>query len=182
MGDLKMNQHALHELNRTREKTLAHANVTMEQQMIAKQQPTPQEEFTQLVLHLQAIVRAQQLKTEQTIQQTMQQASTALKDAQNVDALSLQVQAMQQALTQQGVNNEPQYYLSLLQQLETTVHEQLHYSDQQVAQSLQQAIATMSQAQVAMFDSQSFAKMSDVVKQCGKIVHGWQHSNQLMVH
>jgi len=121
---------ALAELDRAFGDNLAKAGQAMNQSGAAKESTTPYEEFKQLISQMQATARQQQLKTEQTIQQTLQQAATALADAQKTDLITQQILVAQQALNQQGPNNNPQYYSQVLKQLQTQVQEQLHQTDQ----------------------------------------------------
>ncbi|HZK25786.1 MAG TPA: hypothetical protein VFC74_10445 [Oscillospiraceae bacterium] len=182
MGNLQKDQQTFAELDRTRKETLAQADNVTNQQLQLNPQPTPQEELSQLVSQLESSVRQQQLKTEQTIQQTLQQASTALNDAQNIDALFLQVQTLQQAINQPGGSNNPQSYPQLLQQLESKVRQQLQQADEQLAQALQQTVSSMAQAQVTMTDKQTYNSLVEKLKQCEKVVQKWQTTNPPAVH
>jgi len=182
VSDYKREKQVLEEMDRAHGENLAKAGEPIDQAIAAEPQPTPYEDFKMLVAQLQTMARAQQLKTEQAIQQTLQQAATALGDAQKVDLISQQIQVMQQALNQQGPRNNPQYFLKMLQQLTTRVQEQLHQSDQQVAQAMQQTIAAMAQSQSAMFDSQAFGNLTETLKQCEKTLQQWQNPQQAPVH
>lgn len=143
---------------------------------------TPYEEFSQLMSALEGAARQQQLKNEQAIQQMLQQAATALNDARQTDQISRRVQAMQQALAQQGPRNNPQYFLKMLQQHGQQVQEQLHQTDRQVAESLQQAVSSMAQAQAALSDSHSYQQLSGLVFTCEKTLQQWQNPAQDTVH
>lgn len=182
MSGHEKEKQALEEMDRARDENLASANAPVNQQILAQPKPTPYEEFKQLTTELQSTIRQQQLKAEQSIQQTLQQAAGILGDAQKIDLMTIQVQAIQQALSQQGPTNNPQFFSEILQQLGTAVREQLHQSDQQVAQALQQTVSSMAQSQSAMFDSQSFTKMADMLKQCERTLQNWQNPAQKTVH
>ena len=170
-------------LNRARDKdSFSQDNEEVDQQFIANPKPLSHDELSQLASRLQAMVRGQQLKTEQAIQQTLQQASIALQNAQKTETMMEQVQALQQAATQQGHANNAQFYQQLLQQLGKTIHEQMHQSDQQIAQSLQQAVASFTQSQAAMFDSQAFSNMAEILKQCEQTIKSWENQNGQTVH
>lgn len=181
MSNLQKDQQTFAELDHTRKEALAQANNT-NQPLQLKQQLTPQEELAQLVSQLASSVRQQQLKTEQVIQQTLQQASTALNDAQNIDTLFEQVQALQQTVTQPGGGANLQYSQQLLQQLQTSVQQQLQQSAEQLTQTLQQTVASMAQAQVTMSDNQTYGSLAEKLKQCEKIVQTWQTTNPPPVH
>lgn len=182
MGDYEREKQALEEMDRALGENMAGANAATDQAITAEPEPTPYEEFRRLVSELQASARQQQLKTEQSIQQTLQQAATALADAQKVDLITQKIKVMEQALSQQGPRNNPQYFLKMLQQLGAEIQEQLHQADLQVAQSLQQTVAAMAQSQAALFDSQSYVKLGEMLKQCEKILQQWQNPGRTTVH
>lgn len=182
MSDYEREKQALEDMDRTHGENMAKANEETNQAVAAEPQPTPYEDFKKLLSQLQTATRAQQLKNEQAIQQTLQQAATALGDVRKVDMISQQILAMQQALNQQGPRNNPQFFLKMLQQLGSDLQEQLHQSDQQVAQAMQQTIAAMAQSQSAMFDSQAFCTLTEVLKQCEKTLQQWQNPSQNTVH
>jgi hypothetical protein len=183
LSDRERDKQALEEMDRALGENMAKAGAGIDQAVVANPQPTPHEQFKQLVTDLQSTARQQQLKTEQSIQQTLQQAATALADAQKIDLVAGQLQTMQQALAQQqGQSGNLQYFQQMLQQLTTSVHEQLHQSTQQAAQSLQQTVSSMAQSQAAMFDSQSYMKISEMLKQCDKTLQLWQNPPQQTVH
>ena len=144
--------------------------------------PTYLDQLTLLVSDLQSAARQQQLKTEQAIQQTLQQAATTLADAQKIDMISEQIQTMQQALTQQGPQNNTQYFAKILQELGSQIQDQLHQTDQQVAQSMQQALSSMSQSQAALFDTHTYIKLSEMVKQCESNLQQLQTPSHPAVH
>jgi hypothetical protein len=182
MKDHEREKQALEDIDKARGGNLAGKNETTNQDIAANPAPTPFEDFQTLVADLQTTARQQQLKTEQTIQQTLQQAATALGDAQKIDMISKQIQTMQQALTQQGPQNNPRFFQNILQQLSSTIQEQQHQADMQVSQSLQQTIASMAQSQAAMFDSQAFVKLAEMLKQSEKTLQQWQTPDQNTVH
>ncbi|MBS4030094.1 MAG: hypothetical protein KGZ63_01540 [Clostridiales bacterium] len=182
MKDREREKQALDDMDKARGGNLASINETTNQDIVANPAPTPFEQFQTLVADLQTTARQQQLKTEQTIQQTLQQAATALGDAQKIDKITKQIQTMQQALTQQGPQNNPQFFRNMLQQLDCTIQEQQHQADMQVSQSLQQTISSMAQSQAAMFDSQAYVKLAEVLKQSDKTLQQWQSPDQNTVH
>lgn len=172
----------LEDMDKARDGNLASKNETVNQDIAANPAPTPYEEFQTLVVELQTTARQQQLKTEQTIQQTLQQAATALGDAQKIDIITKQIQTMQQALTQQGPQNNPRFFQNMLQQLSCNIQEQQHQADMQVSQSLQQTISSMAQSQAAMFDSQAYIKLAEMLKQSEKTLQQWNTPDQNTVH
>ncbi len=182
MSSHQRDKERLAEMDRALGDNMAKAGQATHQSAADNQQPTPYGEFNQLVTELQATAREQQLKTEQSIQQTLQQAAAALGNAQKIDIITGQLQAMQQALTEQGPDKNPQYFTQMLHKLTTQVREQQHQSDRQVAQSLQQAVASISQSQSAMFDSQAYTKITEMIKQCEKNLQQWQNPSQEAIH
>lgn len=132
--------------------------------------------WSQLAQKLQAAVKQQQLKTEQNIQQTLQQASIALSAAAQIEQLLRQVAILQ------GPANNIQYYRQVLQQVNQTVHEQLHQADRQIAESLQQTISGLTQAQAAMFESQAYKAMAEMVKQCEQLLLSRENADGQAVH
>ncbi len=182
MSSHQRDKERLEEIDRALGDNMAKAGQATDQSTAANPQPSPYEEFKQLITELQATAREQQLKTEQSIQQTLQHAATALGDAQKIDLITGQLQAMQKALTEQGPDNNPQYFTQMLKQLATQVREQQYQSDRQVAQALQQAVASISQSQSAMFDSQAYTKVIEMIKQCEKNLQQWQNPSQEAIH
>lgn len=182
MNKLKRDKQTLEELDRAKDNNLGQANEAANQQLTAQPRLTPLEELQQLVSDLHTTIRQQQLKSEQSVQQTLQQAAVILDDAQKVERMTKQVQAMQQAMAQQGPANNPQFYQQILRQLNTNIQEQLHQSDQQISQALQQTVSSLAQSQAAMFDSQAFYKMAELVKSCEKTIQQWQAPVNNSVH
>ncbi|NLN07839.1 MAG: hypothetical protein GX167_09500 [Firmicutes bacterium] len=132
--------------------------------------------WSQLAQKLQAVIKQQQLKTEQNIQQTLQQASIALSAAARIEQLLKQVALLQ------GPANNIQYYRQVLQQVNQTVHEQLHQADRQIAESLQQTVSGLTQAQAAIFDSQAYFAMAELVKQCELLLSSRASTDGQTVH
>jgi hypothetical protein len=183
MSDRQRDKQALEEMDRALGDTMAKSGQPTDQAVAAGNKITPYEEFRQLVTDLQATARQQQLKTEQAIQQTLQQAATALSDAQKTDLIMQQLQLLQQGLSQQNPdNNSPQQYQQILRQLATQVGEQLYQADQQALQALQQTVSSIAQSQSAMFDSQAYARVSEILKQCEKTLQQWQNPPRDTVH
>lgn len=182
MSNLEKEKQAFAELDRAHMENLARANAPLNQEMAANPQFAPYEDFMRLVTQLQSTARQQQLRTEQSIQQTLQQAATALNDAQKIEQITQQMQMVQQALNQQGPTNNPEYYTQMMQQLSTNIQDQLHRSDQQVTEALQQTVASMSQSQSAMFNSQLYANMAEMLKQCDQVLQQWKNPGSNTVH
>lgn len=182
MKSREQEKQALEDIDKARGGNLADKNVTTNQDIATNPAPTPFEEFQTLIADLQSTARQQQLKTEQTIQQTLQQAASALGDAQKIDIITKQIQTMQQALTQQGPQNNPRFFQNMLQQLSCHIQEQQHRADMQVSQSLQQTVSSMAQSQAAMFDSQAYVKLAEMLKQSEKTLQQWQTPEQNTVH
>jgi hypothetical protein len=182
MDGHERDKQALDELDRARKDNLAQANKSINQEIQGQPELVPFEEFKQMVAELQLAVRQQQLKAEQTIQQTLQQAAIVLGDSQKIDLMTKQILAMQQALNQQGPTNNPVFFKNMLDQLSNTIQEQLHQSEQQVAQALQQSVTALAQSQGAMFDSHSFHQMSQSISACEKILQQWQNGSGQTVH
>jgi len=141
---------------------------------MATQQSAPA--WSQLAQKLQSAVKQQQLKTEQNIQQMLQQASIALSTAARIEQLLKQVAILQ------GPANNIQYYRQVLQQVSQTVHEQLRQADRQIAESLQQTISGLTQAQAAMFESQAYSAMVELVKQCEQLLSTRASADGQAVH
>lgn len=182
MSDYQQEQQTLAEMSRAKDGSGTTASQQGSQAAAANLTLTPYEEFSQLVSTLEGAARQQQLKNEQAIQQMLQQAATALNDARQTDQISGRIQTMQQALSQQGPRNNPQYFLKTLQQLGQQVQEQLHQTDRQVAESLQQAVSSMAQAQTALSDSHSYQQLAGLVSACEKSLQQWQNPAQDTVH
>jgi hypothetical protein len=182
MSDYQQEKQKLEEMNSAMNSSGNMASQPGSQAAAADLTLTPYEEFSQLVSALEGSARQQQLKNEQTIQQMLQQAATALNDAQRTDLMSRRIQSMQQALVQQGPRNNPQFFLKVLQQLGQQAQEQLHQADRQVAESLQQAVSSMAQAQTALSDSHSYEQLAGLVSACEKTLQQWQNPAQDTVH
>jgi uncharacterized membrane-anchored protein YjiN (DUF445 family) len=182
MSDYQQERQTLAEMSRAAEGNVNKEGRQENQALAADLTLTPYEEFSQLVSIMEGASRQQQLKNEQAIQQMLQQAATALSDARQTDQISRRIQAMQQALTQQGPRNNPQYFLKMLQQLGQQLQEQLHQTDRQVAESLQQAVSSMAKAQTALSDSHSYQQLSGMVFTCEKTLQQWQNPGQDTVH
>jgi uncharacterized membrane protein YccC len=182
VNDYQQERQTLAELSSAVEKSANNSDRPTDQSPAADLTLTPFEEFSQLVTDMEGAARQQQLKNEQAIQQMLQQAAGALNDARQTDLISRRVQAMQQALTQQGPRNNPQYFLKMLQQLGQQLQEQLHQTDRLVAESLQQAVSSMAQAQTALSDSHSYQQLAGMVSQCEKTLQLWQNPDQNTVH
>jgi len=182
VNDYEREKQAMAEMDRALEDTMAKANHPTDQAVAANMELAPYEEFRQLMAGLQSTARQQQLKTEQVIQQTLRQASSALSNAQKTDLIARQIQAMQQALEQQGPLHNPQYFLKMLPQLGSLLQDQQHQADRQITESLQQAVASMNQSQTAMSDSQAYLQLTEMLKQCEKTLQQWQNHSQSALH
>jgi len=182
MSDYQQERQTLSEMSRTMENGSNKAGTTADLTAAAGLTMTPYEQFSQLVSTLQGTARQQQLKNEQAIQQSLQQAAAALNDAQQTDLISKRILAMQQALAQQGPLNNPQYFQQMLQQLGQQVRDQLHQTDRQVAESLQQAVSSMAQAQTALSDSHTYQQLAGLVSQCEQPLKQWQNPGQEAIH
>lgn len=182
MSDYQQEKETLAEMSRAMGGSENKAGQAESQAVAADLTLTPYEEFSQLITVLEGAARQQQLKNEQAIQQMLQQAAAALNDAQQTDLISRRIQAMQQALTQQGPRNNPQFFLKTLQQLGQQVQEQIHQTDRQVAESLQQAVSSMAQAQAALSDSHAYQQLAGLVFTCENTLQQWQNPGPETVH
>lgn len=163
----------LEEISQELGNTLQQMNQTNNQQMQFNPQPSPQDKFQQLVGDLYNTARQQQIQTEQTTQETLSQASTSLVGAQKIDEIHHLTQQLQQGVTQQGIQNNPQYYFQMIEKIEDLIHDQLHQADQQIAQSLQQSISAMAQGQASMFDSNCYSQLRSTLKELKYTLRNW---------
>lgn len=125
-----------------------------------------QEKLQQALEQLQSIARQQQLQTEQSLQNTLSQASTSLQDARRVDTISKLLTELGRTMESPATAADPQPLLNILEQAEKQVQQQLHQTDMQVAQSLQQAVSALAQSQAAMFDAQNYSQIQQLFQQC----------------
>jgi cysteinyl-tRNA synthetase len=133
---------------------------------------TPAEKIEDALSQVQNAVREQQMCTEQNLQNCLSKASTHVADSQAIDtlfAISQQVASLVSQGNESLRANAPQVR-EMIAQLGAQLAMQQAKSDRQVAMALQQAVASMSDAQSAMFQSMSLSEMQQLVRGVNQVV------------
>lgn len=125
-----------------------------------------QEKLQQILGELGAAARQQQLQKEQSLQGTLGQATVTLQDARQVDTVVNLVAELGEKLSKPSQSADPQPLLQVISQLETHLEQLLEDSEGQIAQSMQLAVSALAQSQAAMFDSQGYHQIQQLLKQC----------------
>lgn len=133
---------------------------------------TPAEKIEEALAQVQNSVREQQMSTESNLQNCLAKASTHVADSQAVDTIFAITQQLSALISQGNESlraNIPQVN-EMVANLGAQLAMQQAKSDRQVSMALQQAVAAMSDAQSAMFQSMSIAEMQQLVRGAGQIV------------
>ena len=133
---------------------------------------TPAEKIEEALSQVQNAIREQQMNTEQNLQNCLSKASTHVADSQAVDTLFALSQQLSSLVSQgnESLRANVTQVDELVSQLGTQLAMQQAKSDRQVAMALQQAVAAMSDAQNAMFQSMALSEMQQLVRGTGQIV------------
>ncbi len=138
----------------------------------------PKNEFERLqqtVSTMKTSARAQQMSTEQELQNALSLASEKVGEAQRMEQITAQVEKVIATLNEgaEAIKNSPASFLRQVEQLRTKIGEQQLMAGTTVTRSLQQAVAALAEAQAAMIQSGALATMAAQVK-------GVEESGRLM--
>ncbi|NLP18463.1 MAG: hypothetical protein GX376_05105 [Firmicutes bacterium] len=125
-----------------------------------------QEKLQQILAELGTATRQQQLGREQSLQSTLGQATITLQDARRVDSMGKLVAELERILASPAHSADPHTFLKVIAGLETHIQRLLQDADCQIAQSMQQAVSALAQSQAAMFDSQGYTQIQQLLQQC----------------
>lgn len=133
---------------------------------------SPNDQLTQTIGQMQNSLREQQLSTEQQLQGTLAVAAANIVDAQTFTQLQQLCGQISQAVSTgpEVVRSNSQQITQVVQQLSDTLSDQVSKSGDVVAQSLNQAIGSMSQAHCALFQNRALTELSQQVKQCQQML------------
>lgn len=124
-----------------------------------------------IIKNLEAILdtyRRQYLKSEQQIQDTLNQASYYVMDAKRLENLYTSALELEKA-AQMGLfhsQNSAKDYFPIIYQMINECHKQQAAMDMQVISSMQQAVMALAQAQATLLASQTLDQMFDSILKC----------------
>ena len=126
--------------------------------------PQEQGNIANLVNQLLDTVHQQQLQADQSNQTTLSQASTAQSDRQRLDQIIQSLTQIKNGLAGSNLTLATiQSYQSQTEQIGGQLRQQIRETDNQITQSLQQAVAALAQAQGAMLDSQTYTNIEQMI-------------------
>lgn len=127
---------------------------------------TPAEKIEDAISKVQNTIREQQMATEQSLQSSLSKASTHVADSGTIDTLFGISQQIASVVSQgdESLHNSAAHVDGLITQLGTELGAQQCKADRQIAMALQQAVASLADAQSAMFQSMAVSEMSQLVK------------------
>ncbi|NPV71396.1 MAG: hypothetical protein HPY55_12255 [Firmicutes bacterium] len=125
---------------------------------------TPGEEVRRALGDIQATIRGQQLAAERELQSVLGQASAYIESSKRLDAMFGIVQKVSPLVaSDDAIRSNNAQVLQALQQLSDLATTQQAKIAERLAQSLQEGISSMSQAHAAMFESQAFMQVQELV-------------------
>ncbi len=133
---------------------------------------TPAEKIEEALSQVQNSVRAEQMATEQNLQNCLSKASTHVADSQCIDTIFAITQQLSAIVSQgnEALRSNSTQASELISQLSAQLAMQQAKADRQVAMSLQQAVSAMADAQNAMFQSMAINEMQQLVKGSDQVV------------